>query len=270
MVPFSSLLAHQKVFRILVKRDLRVRYARSILGYLWTVIDPMANALVYFMLFVVIFQRKDAGYHPYFLFLLTGLLPWQWFNATVNESTRALLLEVKLIKSTNLPRQIWVIRMVTSKMIEFVFSLPVLVIFVIIYTITGDTHVDWELGYFLLAIALQFVLLVGIGLILAPLTVLVQDVVPLVRIATRILFYLTPIIYGLNLPPAWLRHLFYLNPMTGIMELFRAGFFSNVQHTSWVSLNWIPVYFSLGITALTLTVGIALFKRLEKPMLKEI
>ena len=64
----------RKVLRLLVKRDLRVRYSQSFLGYLWTIIDPLANALVYFMLFVVIFQRKDAGHEPYFLFLLAKVL----------------------------------------------------------------------------------------------------------------------------------------------------------------------------------------------------
>lgn len=256
----------RKVLRLLVKRDLRVRYSQSFLGYLWTIIDPLANALVYFMLFVVIFQRKDAGHDPYFLFLLAGLLPWQWFNASVSESTRALLAERQLVRSTQLPREIWVVRLVASKGLEFIFSLPVLVLFTAIYVVTGDASVNWQLVYFPLAVVLQFVLLTGIGLVLAPLTVMVNDIQPTVRIFLRIYFYLTPIIFNLELldrVPDGLRWLFQLNPLTGILELYRAGFFA-------VGVRWHVVGISVAITAATLILGITVFRKLERAVLKEI
>ena len=87
----KALWARREILETLVRRDLRVRYARSVLGYLWTIIDPLAMALIYFMIFAVIFKRPDAGHHPYFLFLLVGLLAWQWFSSSVTETSRALL-----------------------------------------------------------------------------------------------------------------------------------------------------------------------------------
>ena len=92
---YRGIWARRAVLDTLVRRDLRVRYARSWLGYLWTIIDPLAMALIYFVVFAVIFKRPDAGHKPYFLFLLIGLLPWQWFNASINESARALVPEAQ-------------------------------------------------------------------------------------------------------------------------------------------------------------------------------
>ncbi len=261
-----DLYQERRVLALLVRRDLRVRYAQSFLGYLWTVIDPLANALVYFMIFVVIFQRADAGYHPYFLFLLAGLLPWQWYNAAVSESTRALLAERQLVRSTNLPRQIWVVRLVASKGLEFIYSLPVLVVFVVIYVFQGEATIDWELVYWPLAIFLQFLLVTGIGLMVAPLTVLINDIQPSVRIFLRVYFYMTPIIFNLELLdriPAAIKWIFQVNPLTGILELYRAGLFAS-------SPRWSVVAIGAAVSILTFVAGWLIFKRLENPVLKEI
>lgn len=266
MEPLIHLWRERKVLRLLVRRDLRVRYSQSVLGYLWTIIDPLANALIYFMLFVIIFQRQDAGHHPYFLFLVTGLLPWQWFNSSVSESMRSLIAERQLVKSTKLPREIWIIRVVASKGLEFLFALPVLILFMVGYLISGDAHLDWELLLFPVAVILQFILLAGIGLALAPLTVLMFDIQPTVRIFLRIYFYLTPIIFNLELldrVPDGLRWVFQINPLTGILELYRGGFFA-------ADIRWPVVGYALvGVVAMFLA-GITVFRKTERAMLKEI
>jgi ABC-2 type transport system permease protein len=222
---FSRIWSQRGILLTLVQRDLRVRYARSWLGYLWTIIDPLAMALIYFMVFAVIFRRDDAGHKPYFLFLLLGLLPWQWFNASINETARALVAEAKLVRSTNLPRELWVVRVVIAKGIEFLLSLPVLLVFVLVYVVLGDATLNWRLILFPVALALQFLLQTGIGLLLAPATVLADDTIRVVRIALRMLFYGTPIIYSLDFAPHWVQTALWFNPMTGILELYRAGFF---------------------------------------------
>ena len=96
-----AVLVKRNVLWTLVIRDLRVRYSRSVLGYVWTVLDPLLMSLIYFVVFVYIFQRKALGHDPYFLFLVAGLLPWQWFSGVVSESSRALIQEAKLVRSTN-------------------------------------------------------------------------------------------------------------------------------------------------------------------------
>lgn len=260
---FKAIWARRAVLETLVRRDLRVRYARSFLGYMWTIIDPLAMALIYFLVFAVIFKRPDAGHAPYFLFLLIGLLVWQWFNASVNETSRALLAEAKLVRSTNLPRELWVVRVVVAKGIEFLLSLPVLLLFVVIYMIRGETRLSFGLLLFPVAIAIQFVLQVGIGLLLAPATVLADDTVRVVRIVLRMLFYGTPIIYTLDIAPQILQRILWFNPLSGILEFYRAGFFGN-------QLHWQPIVACLAVTLGLLVWGITAFARMERAVLKEI
>src|SRR5690242_7266829 len=108
----SAIVARRQVLWTLVVRDLRVRYARSVLGYLWTILDPLAMAGVYFLVFTYIFKARRIAEQPYFLYLLVGLLAWQWFSGCLTDTSRALLQEAKLVRSTNLPREMWVIRVV--------------------------------------------------------------------------------------------------------------------------------------------------------------
>jgi len=81
---------------LLTKRDLRVRYSTSVLGYLWSILDPLVMSAIYWFVFTVIFKR-DVGENPYIVFLLAALLPWMWFNGAVSDSTRAFIREAKLI-----------------------------------------------------------------------------------------------------------------------------------------------------------------------------
>ncbi len=260
---YRGIWARRAILDTLVRRDLRVRYARSWLGYLWTIIDPLAMALIYFVVFAVIFKRPDAGHKPYFLFLLLGLLPWQWFNASVNESARALVAEARLVRSTNLPRELWVIRVVIAKGVEFLLSLPVLFAFAVVYVAKGDTTLNWRLILFPVGLLLQFVLQTGIGLLLAPATVLADDTIRVVRIVLRMLFYGTPIIYTLNIAPEWLQRVLWFNPLSGTLELYRAGFFP-------APLQVQPLIAGTLMSVGLLVWGAIAFARMERAVLKEI
>src|SRR6476646_4780514 len=154
-----AISAKRGVLWTLIVRDLRVRYANSVLGYVWTVLDPLLMSLIYFVVFVYIFKRGDVGHKPYFLFLVIGLLSWQWFSGSLTDTSRALIQESKLVRSTNLPREMWVLRVVLSKGIEYLLSLPVLVFFSIVYLVKGQLHVNWWVLLFPLAIVLQAVAL---------------------------------------------------------------------------------------------------------------
>jgi len=261
-----AVLVKRNVLWTLVIRDLRVRYSRSVLGYVWTILDPLLMSLIYFVIFVYIFKRTELGHDPYFLFLVAGLLPWQWFSGVVTESSRALIQEAKLVRSTNLPREIWVARVVVAKGIEYLWSLPVLVFFTLFYVIRGEAHLNAWLVLFPLGIMVQFVFLVGLGLILAPVTALVTDMQRVIRILLRMLFYLTPVIYAGHLVPQPYDVLTWLNPMTGILEMMRAGFFS---HDTFPIL-WGAIGVGLAVTVITLLVGFVVFARLERAFLKEI
>lgn len=259
----TAVWRRREILTTLVQRDLRVRYSRSVLGYVWTVLDPLLMAAVYFVVFTFVFKAGRVADTPYFLYLLSGLLGWQWFSASVNDTTKSLIQEARLVRSTNLPREVWVIRCVLAKGVEYLLSLPILVGFVIYYLVRGQVDLDWELVFFPLGLVLQFLLLVGLGLILAPITVLATDMQRVVRIVLRFLFYLSPILYGAHAVPEQLRAILVFNPLNGILSLYRGGLFE--RSVAWGDVG-ISAVMSIGLVVL----GFVVFTRLERSVLKEI
>ena len=193
------------------------------------------------------------------MFLLTALLPWMWINGALSDSTRAFLRDVRLVRSVALPRWIWVGRIVASKGIEFLLSLPVLVAFVVF----SGAEVSWRIALFPLGVLLLAVLCLGLGLIIAPLVVFFRDLERATKLILRVLFYASPIIYGAADLPEFARPLAWMNPLSGIFSLFRAGFFPD-------QLDWMLVAASAVISLALLAIGLIVFRRSIGGVLKEI
>jgi len=243
---------------LLSARDLRVRYATSALGYLWSVLDPLIMSAIYWFVFTQVFDRT-VGQEPYIIFLITALLPWVWFNSAVSDFTKAFSKDARLVRSTAIPRSIWVNRIILSKGIEFLFSLPVLVLFAII---TG-APVGWGVLWFPVAVVLQTALLVGLGLLVAPLCVLYSDLERTTRLILRALFYASPVIYSVSDLPGVFRELAAFNPLSGIFTLYRVAFFPESWDTFVVVVGAVISLAFLGL-------GLWVFGRLERPVLKEL
>jgi ABC-2 type transport system permease protein len=254
--PFTS---YRRSLWLLTVRDLRVRYSTSALGYLWSILDPLAMSAIYWFVFTLVFDRS-VGQEPYIVFLLCGLLPWMWFNGAVGDSTRAYLKDAKLIRSTRIPRTIWVARLVLSKGIEFVASIPVLAVFAIV----AGAELHWEAVFFVLGIVIQAVLTLGAGLLVAPAVVFFRDLERATKLALRFLFYASPVIYGLSdLGKLGLETVAAFNPLAGIFSLYRAAFFPE-------QLDWFAVAVSAAMSVVILLLGILVFRRTERAVLKEI
>ena len=243
---------------LLATRDLRVRYSTSALGYFWSILDPLVMAGIYWFVFTQVFDRT-VGVQPYIVFLLSALLPWTWFTGAVSDTTRAFIKEAKLVRSTKIPRTIWVVSLVMSKGIEFVASLPVLALFVVVMGATVNPNIL----FFPLAILMQGVLTVGVGLIVAPLVVFFRDLERAVKLGLRFLFYASPIIYGVTDLPDGLHFWAAFNPLSGIFSLYRSAFFPE-------QLDWFMVAVSAGMSIVILCVGLLVFKRSIRSVLKEI
>lgn len=255
---WSPRARYRRSLWLLTMRDLRVRYSTSALGYIWSILDPLVMASIYWFVFTQVFHRP-VGNEPYIVFLLSALLPWMWFNGAVSDSTRAYIREAKLIRSTRIPRTIWVVMLVLSKGIEFIASLPVLALFAIF---TG-AQVHWEILLYAPAIALQGVLTIGVGLIVAPLVVFFRDLDRATKLVLRFLFYASPIIYGVTDLPANLHFWALFNPLVGIFSMYRAAFFP-------AQLDWHAIIVATGMTAIIFVVGVLVFRRTEHALLKEI
>lgn len=260
----KAICSDRRVLWLLVRRDLKVRYADSVLGYVWSVLDPLVMGLLYWFVFTVIFKRS-VGADPYIVFLLSALLPWLWFQIGLTEGTRSITSQAKLVRSTAVPREIWVLRSVLARGIEFLFSLPVLFFFLLIYRPPLNAFI-W---LFPIAILLQLMLLSGLSFFFAPLMVMLKDMDPLVRLGLRFLFYASPTIYGISdvvnnsRMPSLIHNLYLLNPLGGILSAYRAGIFAS-------ELYWPSIISAAIICTLTLISGYIFFAKTERAFLKEI
>src|SRR3954468_12923122 len=257
----GSVLRSRQVLYLLVTRDLKVRYAGSLLGYVWTVLDPLLIAGVYWFVFTVVFSRASlAAGVPYIVFLLAALLPWNWASGVMTEASRTLTRESKLVRSTNTPREIWVLRAVLSKGMEFLFSIPVLAVFMLVLRV----EVPAQVVFLPFALLLLGVLLVGLALLIAPLAVLFSDVERVVRIILRLLFYASPVIYAVRHVPQEFAWIYALNPFAGILDLIRYLVLPNQ------SVHGLLVLSSVVISVVIYFFGSFVFSRLEPAVLKEL
>lgn len=252
---------YRKMLWILVKRDVKLRYAGSALGYLWSVLEPLLMSFVYYIIFTKIFSRGDPRYtDPYIVFLLSGMLAWFWFNGTLTLSTKSLRSEAQMVRSSNVPRELWVLRSVLSKGIEFIFSLPVLVLFMLVY----QTPVGWKIVFWPVAIVLECVLLTGLGLILSSIAALVRDVERIVPIVLRLMYFASPVLYSINQPRLHsVRPVYDVNPIAGILDMFRIGIFPKEGDLT-------RMLTSAALSFVILGIGVFVFARLERQVLKEI
>ncbi|MHB8796654.1 MAG: ABC transporter permease [Candidatus Nanopelagicales bacterium] len=254
-----SLWEHRQVLRMLVLRDLQTQYKKFRLGYLWTILEPLGMSVVLWFVFSVLLGARDLGLQPYLLFLSIAILPWWWFTRGISATTRVFRRKGGQLRISLLPTELWIVRVIASTMIEFLLSLPVVLLaMVLTRTLPGPLIV-----FFPVAIIVQFLFMYGLGLLIASWSVVVPDLARIVRIVMRALFYLSPVLYSISNIPAQVQPLAAFNPLVGILGLYRIGFWPEEIET-------VGAYaISLGICATTLAVGIVVFRRLEPRILKE-
>lgn len=269
-----ALWSHRNSLRILVKRDLAVKYQQSVLGYLWSLIEPLGMGAIYWFVFGVLYSRDTTRHlgeaaDSYPLFLITGIFAWMWTSSALSEATNALTGQSRLITTMNVPRQVFPIGRVTGRFAEYAAGLPILVAIAVGYAAYDRIDPGWSLLALPLAVAVQAVLLIGLALLLSACNVLMRDVERFMRLIIRVLFYATPIIYPLSLVrdsdlPSWLKIGYELNPLVGIFQLHHA--------------IWYPAEFpdarllatTVGGSLLVLVAGWWSFRRLEPAVLKEL
>jgi ABC-2 type transport system permease protein len=227
----KELIASRELFSNLTLRELRSRYKRSVLGWTWSLINPLANVAIYSIVFSVFLKVQPPLGHPsglknFPLFLLCGLVPWTFFSNGLLISTESLLVNGNLIKKVYFPRELLVFASVGSVVVTMVIETSVLTV---ILLIVGNMVLPW-IPFVLLLVALQAVLVTGIGLMLSVLNVFFRDIRYLITIMLQVLFYATPIVYpiryvprhaeilGMDVPA---RAIYNLNPLTRLIEAYR-------------------------------------------------
>lgn len=248
------------MLRMLVLRDLQKKYTRFRLGYLWTLLEPLGMAAVLWLVFSVLLGARGFGLQPYLLFLSVAILPWWWFSKGISASTRIWRKTGAQLRISTLPTQVWVVRSLLVSMIEFLFSLPVIVIAMVL---TGFLPGPW-IVLFPVGILVQFFLMYGLALLIASGSIVFPDIARLVRIVLRAMFYLSPILYSVSNIPAGAQFIASFNPLVGVLGLYRVGWWPEEAITA------TGYGISLGLCLIIFVAGVLTFRRLENRILKEV
>jgi lipopolysaccharide transport system permease protein len=213
-----------------------------VLGYIWSIVHPLAFAFVFFMAFKIVMRIQMEGYA---VFLIAGLFPWQWLSNSVNASPMVFLGNASLIKKAYFPRNILPLATVLQDMIHFLLSIPVIVLFLFIYH--KSPSFSWFYGIPLLLV-IQLLMTYGLSLIISSINLFVRDLERLTSIFVTLLFYLTPIIYPDTMIPERYKTLaLFANPLSSLMVSWRNLFLNGSLELSLVIASFIYGLFILMI-----------------------
>jgi ABC-type polysaccharide/polyol phosphate export permease len=253
----QTLLRHRQLIVALTSRDLKARYRGSVLGYFWSLANPLLLLAVYTFVFTVFFPaRMDIS--PYSLFLFAGILPWTFFSGAVMEATGAISGNAGLVKKVMFPAEALPLVVVMSHLVHFVLAIPVLLAAVALFWIRGDVEVAPVLFLAPVLMIVQGVFVAGISLVVSSASVLFRDLRDLVANFLNLGFFLTPIIYMIDqIPSKPLRTVLRLNPMTPFVAAFQDIFFA-ARLPSFVDVVLMTVY-----AAGSIVIGFWVFDRLR-------
>ena len=239
-VKFQPLLSE------LVARDIKIKYRRSVLGVLWTLLNPLCMMIILSIVFSSIF-KFDVENFP--LYVLSGQVIFNFFNDSTTSSMSAIISSASLIKKVYVPKYLFVLSRVMSSFINLMASFTAL----LLVMVATRAELHWTVFLSVIPLAMVVLFSFGVGMFLAAITVRFRDVIHLYSVFTRGLLYLTPVIYPMAALPDVVKTIVMINPLTNYLLMFRDVMFNNT----------LPSVFSvlLGIAeaALALALGLYVF-----------
>lgn len=205
----ASLYRRRELISTLVSKELKARYRGSILGIVWTFLNPLLLLLVYSLVFSVYMRVQMENYA---LFVFTGLLPWIWFSSSLGDGAASVVGSGSLITKSMFPAEVLPMVKILSNLMNYIFSLPLILLFMLAYGVPIRPSVLW----LPVVMAVQLVLTLGLVYFLSALNVRFRDTQHVLGNLLTLWFFLTPILYSVNNAPEDYRSLLYLNPMTAL------------------------------------------------------
>lgn len=235
---------------LLTRRELKLRYQDTALGFVWSLFKPLLLAAV---LFVALKQIVRIDVEDYHLVLLTAIFPWTWFQTSVLIATPAFASNGALIKKVKFPRAVLPLSTITNNGVQFALSLPIVALVVVL---SGERpSAVWLVGIPVLGLV-QLALMMGVALCISSLDVFFRDLEHLVEVLLQLWFYVTPVIYPLAIVPERWKWYLQVNPMTPVIEGWRELFTHNTMPAGEL---WPALVFAAGSMAL----GAVTFQRTQ-------
>lgn len=256
---FFRLSGHWRLFAPFVGRELREQYAGSLLGIMWSLLQPALFVLLYWWVFsAVLRMRFPEGTAlentPFIVFLLSALLPWFAFQEGLNRAAGAIVARRDMVRKVHFPVLVFPLAAASA---AFVVHVGIYCGFLAVFALWQGSLSPSALGAIMILLGLQFAVTAGLGLLLASLTVYLRDIAQVLGVLLMVLFYTAPILYPLTLAPERYHGLMHLNPFTAFAEGYRRAVLAGL---------WPEPMALLGLSlfaGVALVAGVWVFRRLE-------
>lgn len=258
-----TIYRYRQLIAALTARDLKARYRGSVLGFFWSLANPLLLLAVYTIVFTKFFPSRVA--QPFPLFLFTGILPWTFFSAAVLESTNAISGNAGLIKKVMFPAEALPMVIVLSHLVHFALAIPVLLAAKVAFALAGQTTITATILLAPVLMLLQTCFVAGLSLAISSASILFRDLRDIITNLMQLGFFITPIIYTIDsIDSQIVRALLRLNPMTPFIIGYQDLFFYGVLPS--LSDCFLMIAYALGSLAL----GFAVFDRLRDTLAEAI
>jgi lipopolysaccharide transport system permease protein len=222
MPNFREILEYKGLLFFLIRRDLMLRFQQTVIGFLWILFQPLIMMVIFSVVFGILI-RVPTGDIPYTLFFLSAYIVWQFFTQIVNNSANSLVGNIGVILKSYFPRLILPLSTIASALIDFAVSFVVLMVFILI---DGNYPITSRYLYLPILLLLTTLFASGVGMLFGALMVVFRDMKNLLTFIMMIWMYITPLIYPISIVPQEYQYIFYLNPLTSLIDAYR-----------WVFLN---------------------------------
>jgi lipopolysaccharide transport system permease protein len=245
------------ILKVLVGRDIKLRYKRSVMGIAWTLLNPLAELLTLLFIFTIVLPLKIPHYAA---FLFTGLLVYGWFQSSLFFAANTIVASRELVRQPGFPPAILPIVSVTSNLVHFLLALPILVVFLII----GHAKITFAVLVLPILIAVQFVLTLSLAYVVAAVHVRFRDTQYLLKVVLQFLFYLSPVFYATRDVPERFRPLYALNPLAFVIDAYRdVLIFGQLPRA-------LPILGLTMVSVALLVIGLGVFRRASYRFVEEL
>lgn len=252
-INFDELVHYRDLLWFLTIRSIKAKYAQSVLGVGWAVIQPLFSTLVFTIVFGNL-AKIDSNGVPYFLFSFCALVPWTFFSNTLTESANSLVANASMISKVYFPRLVLPLSSIFSKGVDFLISFFAFGCFLLYFQILPG----WQAIYLPWLITVLLMTSLGIGMILSALAVQYRDVKHAMTFAVQLLMYAAPVVYPTtNVPDQW-QSWYAINPIVGVIEGFRSVFL----HTIPFPYQWMGI--GSAVSVFLFVFGLFYFRKMER------
>ncbi|MBV9791519.1 MAG: ABC transporter permease [Chloroflexi bacterium] len=257
LTKLQELWNYRELIRNMVGRDLKARYKNSVLGYIWSLLNPLLMMLIFWLVFSLLLMN-DIKMYP--VFLIVALLPWNFAVTAVSGGMRSILDNSNLVKKVYFPREILPITVVLSNLVNYIFALPVmfLVMAGVQWYTLGEINFSWTFAFLPVIIIIQTIFLIGMSLLLSTIAVFFRDTTHIIDILIQLWIFLTPVFFSLEqiATPMQAKLVRWLNPMASIVDFYRDILYGQTKNL--VPVPGLPALDGVFRTLLTALVILAL------------